>query len=541
MFGEAWPYTNFHDLNLDWIIKTVKSMLEQVERGEKSIQEAKKEIDDLINNIDLDISERVEQAIIDTIESGEYEELIAAVANENVFFCVYPTMSQEIIQNAINTHSAIKFTPGIYTVYIPATGDFGYSIPSNRTIWFDNATIRKAGSFEHEYDNILLIDGSSNVALFGTGTVDYNRAATQLDSGEHGMCMTIGGGASHILISGIHFVNAWGDGLYVNNANYVRIKDVLCQNNRRNAISLIAGQHMRISDSYFLDSTGTAPGAGISIENNSSNDVLADVELRHCFCSGNVGYYGADVYATIKSNNSDVRLIDITAETPVHVTHYGNRSTVIVEDSHFGMKDTSDVFKVECPNDNIIRFRNCTIDGKGISSSGAFIDYTGNSLHNLYILNCTVRDLTLTGRAVRALGSREDVNNIIINCYTFGLNIPNPELMFQSTVLNPVIFWSLENGDLKLIDEPKPIVFNNNYVTGPVAIGTNQQTTANVRIANRADADVQIGSQPTYTDTGTGTSFIIKAGSFVKAETYLNGWYVTHLVASITPGSNTGD
>ena len=32
IFGESFPYTNFHDLNLDWIIQTIKTLAEEVEK-----------------------------------------------------------------------------------------------------------------------------------------------------------------------------------------------------------------------------------------------------------------------------------------------------------------------------------------------------------------------------------------------------------------------------------------------------------------------------------------------------------------------------
>ena len=45
IFGEGFPYSNFHDLNMDWIIKIAKDFLDQythiqevIENGEESLQ-----------------------------------------------------------------------------------------------------------------------------------------------------------------------------------------------------------------------------------------------------------------------------------------------------------------------------------------------------------------------------------------------------------------------------------------------------------------------------------------------------------------------
>ena len=39
MIGEHFPYTNFHDLNLDWIIKTLKETKEYVDTEIQSMED----------------------------------------------------------------------------------------------------------------------------------------------------------------------------------------------------------------------------------------------------------------------------------------------------------------------------------------------------------------------------------------------------------------------------------------------------------------------------------------------------------------------
>lgn len=43
-FGENFPYTNFHDLNLDWIIQTVKDTLKDIKNNSDSIEELEKKV-----------------------------------------------------------------------------------------------------------------------------------------------------------------------------------------------------------------------------------------------------------------------------------------------------------------------------------------------------------------------------------------------------------------------------------------------------------------------------------------------------------------
>lgn len=46
-FGERFPYTNFHDLNLDWIIEMVKKLTEDEEEQNRLIDELSERIQPL--------------------------------------------------------------------------------------------------------------------------------------------------------------------------------------------------------------------------------------------------------------------------------------------------------------------------------------------------------------------------------------------------------------------------------------------------------------------------------------------------------------
>ena len=38
-FGHGYPYTNFHELNLDWVIEQVKQCLETIDRWSETARE----------------------------------------------------------------------------------------------------------------------------------------------------------------------------------------------------------------------------------------------------------------------------------------------------------------------------------------------------------------------------------------------------------------------------------------------------------------------------------------------------------------------
>lgn len=59
MIGEHFPYTNFHDLNLDWIIKTLKETKEYVNTEIQSMEDY---IQDDLPGL---VQELIDQTIID--------------------------------------------------------------------------------------------------------------------------------------------------------------------------------------------------------------------------------------------------------------------------------------------------------------------------------------------------------------------------------------------------------------------------------------------------------------------------------------------
>ncbi len=54
-FGEHFPYTNFHDLNLDWIIKEIKQLIADEDQQNTNIAELKAQVatlEEWVNNYD---------------------------------------------------------------------------------------------------------------------------------------------------------------------------------------------------------------------------------------------------------------------------------------------------------------------------------------------------------------------------------------------------------------------------------------------------------------------------------------------------------
>lgn len=64
-FLHKFPYSNFHELNLDWIINTVKSY-------ETQIDELRSEIDDAVDYLKNNLENTVVEIVNAAIEAGSF-------------------------------------------------------------------------------------------------------------------------------------------------------------------------------------------------------------------------------------------------------------------------------------------------------------------------------------------------------------------------------------------------------------------------------------------------------------------------------------
>src|SRR5690606_12982036 len=115
-------------------------------------------------------------------------------------------------------------------------------------------------------------------------------------AGERGMGIWIHKG-SKIQIDGVRVEKCWGDGIYLgtdqstsgnDSPTDVTITNVVCDDNRRQGISGVAGNSVVIFNSRFTNTDGTPPQAGIDIEPNQYQTVEG-VTIDSCYFEGNTG------------------------------------------------------------------------------------------------------------------------------------------------------------------------------------------------------------------------------------------------------------
>jgi len=101
--------------------------------------------------------------------------------------------------------------------------------------------------------------------------------------------------SKNIEVHGLTLALSGGDGIYlgvskrgVPDENIV-IKDVICDRNYRQGISVIAARNLLIENTVMKATAGTPPSAGIDFEPNQTTEELVNCVMRNCVSEGNDG------------------------------------------------------------------------------------------------------------------------------------------------------------------------------------------------------------------------------------------------------------
>ncbi|MDO4897288.1 MAG: family 20 glycosylhydrolase [Moraxella sp.] len=136
--------------------------------------------------------------------------------------------------------------------------------------------------------------GERHEHIVHSGDVADDALSDEANRGEWGMGVSILS-SQHIIIEDVIAKDFWGDGFYIANSTFtqpkVRTEDIILNNviadgNRRQGISIIDGEKIKILHSQFKNTGGTLPGAGIDVEPEDT-DSVDDLEIAYSVFSGN--------------------------------------------------------------------------------------------------------------------------------------------------------------------------------------------------------------------------------------------------------------
>jgi hypothetical protein len=156
----------------------------------------------------------------------------------------------------------------------------------------------KRGEFKARNDSLLNASGKRNIRITGPGATlrmwrqDYDHPPYQKAEWRHALNIR---SCTGVVITGLTILESGGDGIYLGVSpeggtnTDVEIRDVVCDRNYRQGISVISARGLRIENTILRATSGTAPMAGIDFEPNHSSEVLVNCVMRNCLLEGNAG------------------------------------------------------------------------------------------------------------------------------------------------------------------------------------------------------------------------------------------------------------
>jgi len=258
----------------------------------------------------------------------------------------------DALQSAINSGATKLIVPNMEKDWIVRP----LKLASNQEIVFEKGTVimAKKGEFKGRGDCLFRGMNLENVTLNGYGATfrmrkkDYQSDA--YDKAEWRMTLGLYS-CTNIKIYGLTLAESGGDGIYLGVSGDqklckdIHIKDVVCDSNHRQGISVISAENLLIENCILKNTSGTAPRAGIDLEPNHPTEKLKNCTIRNCKMENNEGP-GILLYLNPLSAGSD----DITILFENCIVTSEKSSGIVVG-----------AIKDDGPK-GYIEFRNCTIE-----------------------------------------------------------------------------------------------------------------------------------------------------------------------------------
>lgn len=191
------------------------------------------------------------------------------------------------VQQAISQNSNIVFPA--FPILI---NDSGLLIGSNQVITFlKGSELWLKPTFKDTY-HMLHMRNVSYVKLYNP-VIKGDRNKHLGSTGEWGMGISVYS-SNNIFISGAKVTNCWGDGIYLGQSGdeiskNITIVNCSVKNNRRDGISIISVDGLKLDRFYAGYTNGTLPMCGINFETNTPNNELRNIRVTNVKTEYNMG------------------------------------------------------------------------------------------------------------------------------------------------------------------------------------------------------------------------------------------------------------
>ena len=193
---------------------------------------------------------------------------------------------------------------------------------------------------------IMRIRGN-NVKISGKGSLVGDRQKHLGIKGEWGFGINVTQ-SKNVSITGLTIRDCWGDCIYIGKkSENITINNVNLGNARRQGISIISGNKIRIKNSVICDIAGIAPEFAIDIEPNKNDtvkDVVIDnVKIKDCragLCIAASSKKHAYISKVIVKNST---IQGVTAKIPIYI---GGAQNVVIKNNKIWHSQKSNICQI---------------------------------------------------------------------------------------------------------------------------------------------------------------------------------------------------
>lgn len=233
---------------------------------------------------------QVNQAKIDAVKAGDITEAKAS------WWGFDPDDSTAALQAAIDSGAAKLIVEEMGSPWIVDK----IELASDQEIVFEEGVEVRAirGSYKGGNDCLFTSRLKENITLTGNGATlrmwrdDYAGPDYKKAEWRHVLSIL---SSTNIKVHGLTLAESGGDGIYLGVAQAgvtnkgIEIKDVICDKNYRQGISVISAEDLLIENTIMRDTGGTAPQAGIDFEPNKPGERVVNCIMRDCLVENNNG------------------------------------------------------------------------------------------------------------------------------------------------------------------------------------------------------------------------------------------------------------
>lgn len=209
-------------------------------------------------------------------------------------------------------------------------------LASDQEVVFERGVevLAKKDEFRGGGDCLFHSDNGKNIILRGYGATlrmrrdDY--AKPPYSKAEWRMVLSLCS-CSNVKVLGLTLSESGGDGIYLGTATKgvpnrdIVIKDVICDKNYRQGISVISAENLLIENTVLRNTGGTAPQSGIDFEPNDPTERLTNIVMRKCRTENNRGD-GYQFYLGLMNGSSTP--VSVRIENCVSVGEHGHSTWI---------------------------------------------------------------------------------------------------------------------------------------------------------------------------------------------------------------------